>query len=83
MEDISYTEADATMVTFTNSGVQASGKYDSYEIEETTFTITGSGTYVLTGSCTDGNIVIAKDVSDVTVVLNGLSLTSTETADFN
>lgn len=78
-----YNTANATMVTFTNSGVTAKGLYSDYEIDGTEFTITGSGTYVFSGSCSDGSIVVKKGLTDVTVVFNGLKLTSTTTAPFN
>lgn len=79
----SYNTANATMVTFTDSGITAKGSYSDYEIDGTEFTITGSGTYVFSGSCSDGNIVVKKGLTDVTVVFNGLKLTSTTTAPFN
>ncbi len=78
-----YNTANATMVTFTDSEVTAQGSYSDYEIAGTEFTITGSGTYVFSGSCSDGNIVVKKGLTDVTVVFNGLKLTSTTTAPFN
>ncbi len=78
-----YNTANATMVTFTDSGITAKGSYSDYEIDGTEFTITGSGTYVFSGSCSDGNIVVKKGLTDVTVVFNGLKLTSTTTAPFN
>lgn len=78
-----YNTANATMVTFTNSGVTAKGLYSDYEIDGTEFTITGSGTYVFSGNCSDGSIVVKKWLTDVTVVFNGLKLTSTTTAPFN
>lgn len=78
-----YNTANATMVTFTNSGITAKGSYSDYEIDGTEFTITGSGTYVFSGSCSDGSIVVKKGLTDVTVVFNGLKLTSTTTAPFN
>lgn len=78
-----YNTANATMVTFTNSGVTAKGSYSDYEIDGTEFTITGSGTYVFSGSCSDGSIVVKKGLTDVTVVFNGLKLTSTTTAPLN
>lgn len=78
-----YSTANATMITFSGSGVTAKGAYSDYEIDGAEFTITGSGTYVFSGSCSDGNIVVKKGTTGVTVVLNGLKLTSTTTAPFN
>ncbi len=39
-------------------------------IDGTSLTITGSGTYVLSGSCTDGSVKVEKDADGVTLVLN-------------
>ena len=50
------------------------------EIDGTALTITASGTYVLSGSCTDGSVTVEKGVDGVTLVLNGLTLTSETTA---
>ena len=50
------------------------------EIDGTALTITDAGTYVLSGSCTDGSVTVEKSVDGVTLVLNGLTLTSETTA---
>ena len=50
-------------------------------IEGTTLTIRAAGTYVLTGSCKEGNIIIdAPAGKSVTLVLDNLELTSTKTS---
>ena len=50
-------------------------------IDGTTLTIRAAGTYVLTGSCKEGNIIIdAPAGKSVTLVLDNLELTSTKTA---
>ena len=73
--------SDATSFVFTDTGVRAEeGAYSSYEISGTALTIKGSGTYVVSGSCSDGSIVIKKNVTDVTLVLNGLTLSASATA---
>lgn len=79
----SYTVSNATIVKFTDSKVSASGAYSGWEIDGTSFIIKESGTYVFSGSCSDGNIEIKKELTDVTVVFNGLNLTSKTTAPFN
>lgn len=78
-----YTASNATIVKFTDSKVSASGAYSGWEIDGTSFIIKESGTYVFSGSCSDGNIEIKKELTDVTVVFNGLKLTSKTTAPFN
>lgn len=80
-ETTEYSLEGATAFTFTDSGITAAeGDYDGYKIEGTTLTINASGTYVVSGSCADGNIKIKAETEDVVLVLNGLTLTSTTTA---
>ena len=67
--------------TFTESGVTAAGETDTgYEIDGTALTITSSGTYTVSGSCADGSIKVKKGTTGVTLVLDGLTLTSENTA---
>ena len=66
--------------TFTNTGVSAAQSGDGYEIDGTALTVTAAGEYVVTGTCANGSISVAKDVTGVTLTLRDLSLTSTETA---
>ena len=71
----------ATAFTFTDSGISAAeGDYNGYTIEGTALTISAAGTYVVSGSCADGSITVKADTENVTLVLNGLELTSTTTA---
>ena len=71
----------ATTLTFTDSGVAASdGDYTGYAVEGTAVTIDGAGTYILTGTCGDGSVTVKKGTIGVTLVLNGLDLTSADTA---
>lgn len=72
------TQADA-QVTFSDSGITTSAAA-GLTIQGTTLTITQSGTYALSGSCSDGSIEVEKGVSDVHLLLNGLNLTAKETA---
>lgn len=80
--------ADKTENTATASGVEiqfSDGKItasstDGVEIDGTALTITDAGTYVLSGSCADGSVTVEKGVDGVTLVLNGLTLTSETTA---
>ena len=72
-------EADTTF-NFTSGGITAQGGSEGYEIDGSTLTITGAGTYALTGSCPDGSVSVKKGTTGVTLVLNGLSLTSSDTA---
>ncbi len=73
----SYTTSNATLVNFTNESVSSEGLYSSIEITGTDVKITGSGTYVLKGSCSNGTVTVKKGTTGVTIVLDGLDLTST------
>lgn len=74
------TASNVTFI-FTDSGVTAAGETDTgYEIDGTALTITSSGTYTVSGSCADGSIKVKKSTTGVTLVLDGLTLTSENTA---
>lgn len=76
----SYTTANATLVTLTDSAAKASGKYSGCEIDGTDVSITAAGTYVFSGDCDNGSITVKKGVTGVTIVLNGLTLTNDDSA---
>ncbi|MBO4686430.1 MAG: carbohydrate-binding domain-containing protein [Lachnospiraceae bacterium] len=66
-------------ITFSDTGIQSD--VVGVAINGTTLTIRAAGTYVLTGSCKDGNIIIdAPNGKSVNLVLDNLSLTCTTTA---
>ncbi|MBQ4369866.1 MAG: carbohydrate-binding domain-containing protein [Oscillospiraceae bacterium] len=72
---------DATLFVFSDSGISVTeGKYAGYETEGTALTISESGVYAVSGTCADGSIKIKKGTTGVTLVLNGLELTSADTA---
>lgn len=76
-----YTAAGATSFVFTAAGITVNeGTYSGYKIDGTSLTIKEAGTYILSGACEDGSIVIKKNVTGVTLVLNGLTLTASATA---
>ena len=68
-----------TKIAFGDGKITASST-DGVEIDGTALTITDAGTYVLSGSCADGSVTVEKGVDGVTLVLNGLTLTSETTA---
>lgn len=76
----SYTEQNATLIEFSDGSVTAAGAYSGYEIDGTAVSITEAGTYVLSGACADGSVTVKKGVTGVTLVLDGLDLTSTTTS---
>lgn len=76
-----YSLEDATVLAFTDSGITARDCSDTgYEIDGTALTIDSAGTYAVTGTCADGSITVKKGTTGVTLVLNGLALTSADTA---
>ncbi len=73
--------SDATQLVFSDSGISVSNEVSKgYEIDGTSLKITESGTYAVSGECRDGSITIKKGTEDVTLILNGLTLTSENTA---
>ena len=71
----------ATSFVFSEDGITAQdGLYTAYQIKGTALTIQGAGTYLVSGSCSDGSITIKKGTTGVTLILSGLDLTSQTTA---
>ena len=76
-----YDTAGATRLTFTDGGITAAdGKYTDYVIDGTALQVEGAGTYILSGTCGDGSVTVKKGTIGVTLVLDGLTLTSAATA---
>ncbi|SEP77741.1 Uncharacterized conserved protein YjdB, contains Ig-like domain [Lachnospiraceae bacterium RM5] len=74
-------ETIPTTFTFYDDKVVAiDGSFTTYSITGTTVKIEGEGDYYFTGSCKDGNIIVKKGTKGVTLYLDGLNLTATETA---
>ena len=75
----SQSAAEGTAVVFSESGITAADE-SGLSIDGTTLTIEQAGTYVLSGTCSDGSVKVKKGVTGVTLVLSGLDLTSSTTA---
>jgi hypothetical protein len=76
-----YDTTDATSFTFTDDGITADdGAYNGYTIDGTNLSIKAGGTYIVSGSSTDGTITIKKGTTGVVLILNNLNLTSSNTA---
>lgn len=74
-------QAAVTAFTFSDSGVAVQeGAYSGYEIEGTALAITAAGEYSVSGSSKDGSITVKKGVTGVTLILDGLELTSKDSA---
>ena len=77
----SYNVSDATSFVFSDTEITVTeGAYGGYKIDGTSLTIKESGVYVVSGSCSNGTIVVKKNVTDVTLVLDGLTLSASATA---
>lgn len=76
-----YSDSNATTFVFSDSEITVKdGDFADYTIEGTSLTLDGAGTYVVSGSCNDGSIKIKKGTEGVTLIMNNLELTSSDTA---
>ncbi len=74
-------DANATRFTFSDSGITVTeGAYTGYKVKNTALTINAAGTYLVSGSCGNGTIVVKKNVTGVTLILDNLTLTASATA---
>lgn len=72
--DASWDEKSAVKITLNGDSVTADDK--NVEVDGSKVTITGAGTYVLSGTLNDGQIVVDSDDKDsVRLVLNGAEIT--------
>ena len=79
-DDLTFDADDAIDVALADG---ASTNASGVSVKGNVVTITAAGTYHLSGSLTDGQIVIAAGEQDtVRVILDGVSLTSTTTSPF-
>ena len=70
-----------TVFTFTDDSISVeNGDTSTYKIENNELTIKSPGTYVLTGSCSDGGVKVKKETTGVTLVLYNLTLASSSGA---
>lgn len=72
--------AEQALLTFSNSGITETNPGSGYTIDGTSLAITAAGTYRLTGSCSEGTVEVSKGLSNVTLILDNLTLTSSATA---
>ncbi len=73
-------EDTSESVTLTFSDSEISTDADNVKIDGTAVTISESGTYILTGSCSDGSVKVKKGTTGVTLILSDLNLTNTTSA---
>lgn len=78
-QDASYDESIATKISLGGSTAKTSG--DGASVSGSTVTITAAGTYVLSGSSENVQIVVkAGDQDKVQIVLDGVTMTGTDAA---
>ena len=78
---LAYESEDITnSFTFTDTGITALTDEGGYKIEGTDLTINASGTYVISGECVEGTIKVKKGTTDVVLILDSLTLTSSASA---
>ena len=70
---------ESVSLVFSDDGIKASNAAGC-EIDGTQLTIERAGVYTLSGDCADGSVKVKKGTSDVTLILNGLTLSSADTA---
>ena len=75
-----YSVEGAVELTFSDGGIAVADGAAGCEVDGTALTISGAGTYIISGSCSDGSVTVKKGATGVTLVLDGLSLTSADTA---
>lgn len=71
---------EGTSIVFYDDEIAAENGTNGYSAEGTQLTISAPGTYIVSGSCKNGSIKVKKNIPDVTVVLNGLTLKSEDGA---
>ena len=74
------TVEQSASLTFSNSGITETSAGSGYTIDGTTLTITAAGTYRISGTCSEGAVIVSKGLSDVTLILDNLTLASSATA---
>lgn len=77
--DASYSEAESIAIVLNGSSISCN--HNGVEISGTTATIQKEGTYLLSGTLTDGSVVVDADKADkIQLVLNGVSIHSETSA---
>ena len=76
----SETPESDVIFTFSDSDITASQEDYQDSISDTTLTIGKAGVYEITGSCSEGNIIISGSVTGVTLIFDNLNLSCSTTA---
>ena len=77
--EVGYDEADSALITLSGTGAFCDS--DAVDISGSTVTITAEGAYILSGSLSDGMIIVDADsAAKIQLVLDGVSVTSASSA---
>lgn len=77
--DSSYNESECTKINLSGSGATVSGS--GVTVENGNITITSAGSYIISGTLTDGSIKVnCSEKGTVRLILNGASISSSSTA---
>ena len=78
-KDIGYDEENSTVIKLSDDSTTCDS--DAVQISGNTVTIIDEGTYILSGTLTDGMVIVdAEDTDKVQLVLDGVDITSAESA---
>ena len=76
--DSTYDESDSVQIVLSDSG--SSCKKSSVKVDGSTITITEKGVYEITGTLSNGQIVVDAEDEKVQLVLNGVSIANSSSA---
>lgn len=80
-DDYIFNKDNATQITLNNTFIDANGK--GLIVNSNKVTITSSGTYIISGSLKDGQIIVnAKENDIVKIILNGINISNSNTSPF-
>lgn len=78
-KEIGYSESESTLITLADGAVNVDG--EGAKIDGNTVTITDEGTYILSGSLSNGQIIVdASDDAKIQLVLDGVDITNESSA---
>ena len=78
-KEIGYDEENSTVIKLSDDSTTCDS--DAVQISGNTVTIIDEGTYILSGTLTDGMVIVdAEDTDKVQLVLDGVDITSAESA---
>ena len=78
-KEVGYDESESVIISLADNS--SSCESDAVSITENTITIKDEGTYILSGSLSDGMVIVeAEDTDKVQIVLNGVSISNDQSA---